>query len=74
MGILSFSLTPEATGRVHELLLCLAKFGESVSIEAKSEKARRELSQINLALTADYPLAHDHCSQLIKDCIRLVRT
>ena len=40
MTILSFSLSADATGRVYELLVCLAKFGESVSIEAKSEKAR----------------------------------
>ena len=40
MAILNFSLSPEATGRVYELLVCLAKFGESVCIEAKSEKAR----------------------------------
>lgn len=40
MAVLSFSLTPEATGRVYEALVCLAKFGEAVSIEAKSEKAR----------------------------------
>ena len=38
MAILSFSLSPEATGRIYELLVCLAKFGESVSIEARSEK------------------------------------
>ena len=38
MTVLSFSLTPEATARVYELLVCLAKFGESVAIEAKSDK------------------------------------
>lgn len=39
MAILSFSLSPEATGRIHELLLCLAKFSESVCLEARNEKA-----------------------------------
>jgi cell cycle checkpoint control protein RAD9A len=38
MAVLSFSLSPEATGRIYELLICLAKFGESVAIEARSEK------------------------------------
>jgi len=40
MAILSFSFAADATGRLYELLVCLAKFGESVSIEAKKEKAR----------------------------------
>lgn len=40
MAVLSFSLTPEATGRVYELLICLAKFGETVSLEARSGKVR----------------------------------
>jgi hypothetical protein len=39
MAVLSFSLTPEATGRVYEALVCLAKFGESVAIEARGDKA-----------------------------------
>jgi len=38
MAVLSFSLTPEATGRVYEALVCLAKFGESVAIEARGDK------------------------------------
>lgn len=38
MAILTFSLSPEATGRIYEALICLAKFGESVSIEAKHHK------------------------------------
>jgi len=40
MAVLSFSLSPETTGRVYEALVCLAKFGENVSIEARSEKVR----------------------------------
>lgn len=38
MAVLSFSLSSEATNRFHELLACLAKFGDMVSIEARSEK------------------------------------
>lgn len=37
--VLEFSLSPDATGRVYELLACLAKFGDTVSIEARAEKA-----------------------------------
>lgn len=40
MAVLSFSLTPEATGRIYEALVCLAKFGESVVIEARGDKVR----------------------------------
>ncbi|KAK5132813.1 hypothetical protein LTR08_008614 [Meristemomyces frigidus] len=40
MAVLSFSLLPEATGRVYELLVCLAKFGEtayaSFALDAKT--------------------------------------
>ena len=40
MATLSFSLSHEATGRIYDALVCLAKFGESVSLEARNEKAR----------------------------------
>ena len=42
MTVLSFSLTPEATGRIHDALVCLAKFGEFVAIEARAEKVGGE--------------------------------
>ncbi|GAB7339127.1 hypothetical protein MBLNU457_5799t2 [Dothideomycetes sp. NU457] len=38
MAVLQVSLSPEATARVHDLLLCLAKFGETVCIEARNDK------------------------------------
>ncbi|KAK3114175.1 hypothetical protein LTR53_007754 [Teratosphaeriaceae sp. CCFEE 6253] len=44
MAILTFSLTAEATGKLYDALVCLAKFGESVSIEARREKARTPLA------------------------------
>ncbi|KXL50958.1 hypothetical protein M433DRAFT_149219 [Acidomyces richmondensis BFW] len=50
MAILSFSLSPEATAKIYESLLCLAKFGESVSIEARSEKLT--ITALNLSRTA----------------------
>ncbi|CAK3827262.1 related to rad9 [Lecanosticta acicola] len=50
MAILSFSLTPAATGRISELLTCLAKFGEAVSLEARGEKLT--LTALNLSRTA----------------------
>ncbi|GIJ88725.1 hypothetical protein Asppvi_007652 [Aspergillus pseudoviridinutans] len=50
MTSLFFSLNPEALGRVHDALLCLAKFSETVSIEAESALLR--LSVINSSKTA----------------------
>lgn len=39
MSALSFSFSPEATAKVHDLLLCLAKFGETVCMEARGDMA-----------------------------------
>ncbi|RLL93801.1 hypothetical protein CFD26_102506 [Aspergillus turcosus] len=50
MTSLFFSLNPEALGRIHDALLCLAKFSETVSIEAESALLR--LSVINSSKTA----------------------
>jgi hypothetical protein len=40
MAVLSFSITADATARISEVLTCLAKFGDTVAIEARREKAR----------------------------------
>ncbi|USW55724.1 hypothetical protein Slin15195_G090430 [Septoria linicola] len=50
MSVLTFSLSPEATERVFELLQCLAKFGDAVSIEARSDKFT--LTALNSSRTA----------------------
>lgn len=34
MPVLSFTLSPEGVVRVHDAILCLAKFSETVSLEA----------------------------------------
>ncbi|KAK5169586.1 uncharacterized protein LTR77_005563 [Saxophila tyrrhenica] len=59
MANLNFSLSSEATGRVYELLVCLAKFGETVAIEARGEKVRNttvdvysNLTRVQLTFTA----------------------
>jgi cell cycle checkpoint control protein RAD9A len=41
MAVLSFSVTADATARISEVLICLAKFGDTVAIEARREKARQ---------------------------------
>ncbi|EAW13939.1 putative DNA repair protein rad9 [Aspergillus clavatus NRRL 1] len=49
MTLLSFSLLPDALGRMHDALLCLAKFSETVAIEAESDLLR--LSVLNSTKT-----------------------
>ena len=34
MKELAFTLTPEAVARIHDLLVCAAKFNEAVDLEA----------------------------------------
>ncbi|OQO10404.1 hypothetical protein B0A48_03700 [Cryoendolithus antarcticus] len=50
MSVLSFSLSPEATAKLYECLICLAKFGESVALEARKDKLT--ITSLNLARTA----------------------
>ena len=38
MHVLKFTLTPTGVARVHDAVICLAKFGETVSIEARPDK------------------------------------
>lgn len=38
MVLLNFTLTPEAASKVHDLLVCLGKFSDTVAIEARREK------------------------------------
>lgn len=38
MHTLSFTLGPEGVVRIHDAVLCLAKFSESVSLEAREDK------------------------------------
>ena len=77
MSVLKFRLTPEATAKVHDILLCLAKFGESVSIEARSDKVYT-VSQTSQRLKIIYirlliPLiALFYHSQFVSDIIRFV--
>ena len=40
MHTLSFTLTLEGVVRVHDAILCLAKFSEVVSLEACKDKVR----------------------------------
>ncbi|KAK5718637.1 hypothetical protein LTR15_008370 [Elasticomyces elasticus] len=57
MTVLSFSLTPEATGCLYDALVCLAKFGETVALEARNDKLT--VTALNLSKTAYAAFALD---------------
>ena len=38
MVVLKFTLTPEAASKIHDLLVCLGKFSETVAIEARRDR------------------------------------
>lgn len=38
MQTLSFTLQPENVSRIHDAVICLAKFSDSVSIEARRDR------------------------------------
>jgi cell cycle checkpoint control protein RAD9A len=37
MVVLSFTCTPEAAAKIHDSLVCLAKFSDTVAIEARQK-------------------------------------
>lgn len=45
MYMLKFTLSPVGVARVHDAVTCLAKFSETVAIEARSDKVNRYLTQ-----------------------------
>jgi hypothetical protein len=38
MAVLTFSINPEALGKLHDALVCLGKFSEAVCLEASSDR------------------------------------
>ena len=48
MHALKFTLTPAGVARMHDAIICLAKFGETVSIEARPDKVG-PLGGVNLS-------------------------
>ncbi|KAM3421792.1 DNA repair protein rad9 [Cercospora zeina] len=63
MPVLTFALSPDATERMFELLQCLAKFGDAVSVEAKGDKFT--LTALNSSRTAYASFALDATSFFI---------
>jgi hypothetical protein len=42
MVVLNFTLTPEAASKIHDVLVCLGKFNDTVAIEARRDKVGRQ--------------------------------
>jgi hypothetical protein len=82
MAVLKFSLAPAATAKVHELLVCLAKFGETVAIEARKDKVStrtssqdyRNISRDAYELHTNDCLAYIHRAESVKNGIRIFRS
>jgi hypothetical protein len=55
MVVLNFTLTPEAASKVHDLLICLGKFSDTVAIEARRERVR--LGHFSVLLQSSHLLA-----------------
>ena len=77
MVVLNFTLTPEAASKIHDLLVCLGKFSDTVAIEARPQRvsASRSSSKVyfsNILLIPPPVLVHS--PQFIKVRIRPVYT
>lgn len=42
MAVLKFTIEPEAISKLHDVLVCLGRFQESVCLEATRDKVRAE--------------------------------
>lgn len=49
MHTLEFSLSNESVARVYDAVLCLAKFGELVSLEARIDRVDQMFNPLHLA-------------------------
>lgn len=53
MALLTFTLSPEALAKLHDALVCLGKFSETVSIEAAHDKVSKCMTSCTVLET--YP-------------------
>lgn len=54
MHTLAFTLSPEGVVRVHDAVVCLSKFSESVSLEARHDKVPHHSTHLVEYLTYIY--------------------
>jgi cell cycle checkpoint control protein RAD9A len=63
MVSLKFVLTPEAAARVHNVLVCISKFSESVSIEARKDRVSQATRNLRVIVMT---------RQVVNDSIKLL--
>ena len=75
MSALSFSFSPEATAKVHDALICLAKFGETVCMEARGDIVNFHKCMICLLESANvWILAHFDDIEFLEDLVCFFRS
>ncbi|KAJ9645973.1 hypothetical protein H2199_003016 [Coniosporium tulheliwenetii] len=67
MVSLNFTLSPESSVKIHDALLCLAKFSESVSIEARQDKALLSVFKGRIADARGRDSAIDRCEVSVQE-------
>ena len=59
MVVLNFTLTPEAASKIHDVLVCLGKFSDTVAIEARRERVSHQ-SPFESLPSSHTPLLSSH--------------
>ena len=73
MTTLDFTLSPEAVVRLHDALVCLAKFNENVGLEASRDKVRSKYTLLNHISDRDV-IAYSKRIKLVQDLIRFLHS
>jgi cell cycle checkpoint control protein RAD9A len=53
MAVLTFTINPDALGKLHDALVCLGKFSEAVCLEASSDRVSRAVAAL-IVFVAEY--------------------
>ncbi|KAH0162423.1 Rad9-domain-containing protein, partial [Aureobasidium melanogenum] len=67
MSALSFAFSPEATAKVHDALICLAKFGETVCMEARGDMALLAVFKSRISDPRGGDTSIDRCEVSVED-------
>lgn len=69
MVVLNFTLSPASASKIHDLLVCLGKFSDTVAIEARKDKVDHHIFAFLLLLFSYLYSALFHRSQPLQICI-----
>jgi hypothetical protein len=71
MSFLSLTISPAGVGKLHDLLTCLAKFDENISLEATADRVRLVYFSLSHAMLI-FLVSHLQ-SQFVQVCSCLLR-